>query len=65
MIASGEAAIYVPSLASRNILSRLPVYMGPLASLRGGQVLGLPVVGLLVAAAALFVAEHLRRRRGR
>jgi len=65
VIASGEAATYVPSLASRNILSSLPDYMGPLASLKGAHVFGLPVVGLLAVVAALFVAEHLRRRRAR
>ncbi len=64
MIGTGEAAVYVPSLASRNILSRLPTYMGPLASLKSANVFGLPVLGLAAVVGGLFIAEHLRRRRG-
>lgn len=66
MISSGEAGIYVPSLAARSVLSQLPSYaMQPLASLRGSTVGGLPVLGLVAVVVALIVAEHLRRRRGK
>lgn len=64
MIGTAEAGTYVPSLAQRSVLSNLPTFSGPIASLRG-SVFGLPVLGLLGAVGLLIVAEHLRRRRGR
>ena len=64
MINTAEAGTYLPSLSARSVLSNLGAYTGPLASLRGQTIFGLPVVGLLGAVGIVIVAEHLRRRRG-